>query len=172
MKAIPTTYKGIEFRSKLEASYAKTLDELGIKWTYEHNGYEIEGVKYLPDFWLPEISTFLEVKGPVVPGAEKARDLAVASNPESDAWWYPKILVIIGNEMGELRLASDDRDVSLAQCENCKRFWFMPDSCSYQCRTCGTHDGDHHIMSSSYNLTLSIIKEVQRSKGVWSQHLT
>lgn len=158
MKAIPTNYNGIEFRSKLEASYAKTFDDLDIKWTYEHNGYEIGGVKYLPDFWLPEISTFLEVKGPAVPGAEKARNLAVALNPESDACWFPKKLVVIGNEMGELRLASDDSHVSLAQCENCKRYWLMPDSCSYQCRTCGTRDGDHHIMRSFCKLTLSVIK--------------
>jgi hypothetical protein len=158
MKAIPTEYKGIVFRSKLEASYAKTLDDLQIKWTYEHNGYDIDGVKYLPDFWLPEISTFLEVKGPVVPGAEKARELAVAANLESDAWWFPKFLVVIGNEMGELRLADDNSHMSLAICERCKRYWFMPDSCSYECRNCGIHDGDHHIMRSFDKLTLKIIK--------------
>ena len=155
MKAIPTEYKGISFRSKLEASYAKTLDELEIRWVYEHNGYDIGGVRYLPDFWLPEIRTFLEVKGPVIPGAEKAKDLAVVLNPEVEAWWFPNFLVVIGNEMGELRLAEDDSHVSLAVCERCKRYWFMPDTGSYACRNCGIHDGDHHIMKTFDKLALS-----------------
>lgn len=155
MKAIPTEYKGINFRSKLEASYAKTLDELEIRWAYEHNGYDIGGVRYLPDFWLPEIRTFLEVKGPVIPGAEKARALAVVLNPEEEAWWFPHFLVVIGNEMGELRLAEDDSHVSLAVCERCKRYWFMPDTGSYACRNCGIQDGDHHLKRTFDKLTLS-----------------
>lgn len=158
MKAIPTEYKGITFRSKLEASYAKTLDELKIKWSYEHNGYDIDGVRYLPDFWLSEIGTFLEVKGPVIPGAEKARKLAVALNPEEESWWSPKFLVVIGNESGELRLAADDSHVSLAQCQRCKRYWFMPDIGSYSCRNCGIHEGDHHILKTFDRLSLSQIE--------------
>ncbi|MGA2467238.1 MAG: hypothetical protein ABSH06_23170 [Thermodesulfobacteriota bacterium] len=154
MKAIPTEYKGIFFRSKLEASYAKTLDELKIVWVYEHNGYDIRGVKYLPDFWLPEIRTFLEVKGPFIPGAEKARDLAVVLNPEEEVW-FPNVLVVIGNELGELRLADDDSHVSLAVCERCKGYWFMPDTGSYACRNCGIYDGDHHIIRTFDILTLS-----------------
>ena len=158
MKAIPTLYNGVHFRSKLEASYAKTLDNLKIQWTYEHNGYEINGVKYLPDFWLPKIRTFLEVKGPVVPGAEKAKALAIVSNPEEGAWWDPTNLVVIGNETGELRLAVDDSAVSLSLCEMCNLYWLMPDSCSYQCRNCGAHDGDHHIKKSLPILNLLEIR--------------
>lgn len=158
MKAIPTEYKGISFRSKLEASYAKTLDELHITWVYEHNGYDIGGVRYLPDFWLPDIGTFLEVKGSVIPGAEKARELAVTLDPEEEAWWSPKFLVVIGNELGELRLAADDRPASLALCERCKRYWFMPEMGSYSCRNCGIHEGDHHILRTFSRLTLSQIQ--------------
>ena len=157
MKAIPTEYKGISFRSKLEASYAKTLDELKIRWAYEHNGYNIGGVRYLPDFYLPEIGRFLEVKGPIIPGAEKARDLAIALNPEEEAWSSPKFLVIIGNELGELRLTADDSHVSLAQCKRFKGYWFMPDIGSYSCRNCGTHEGDHHILRTFDKLILSQI---------------
>jgi hypothetical protein len=158
MKPIPTEYKGITFRSKLEASYAKTLDDLNIKWSYEHNGYDIDGVRYLPDFWLPKIGTFLEVKGSVIPGAEKARELAVALNPGEESWWSPKFLVVIGNELGELRLAADDSHVSLAQCERCKQYWLMSDSGSYECRNCGIHEGDHHILKTFDRLALSQIE--------------
>lgn len=46
--AIPTTYKGIEFRSRLEAKWAVMFDLLGWKWEYEP--FDIEG--YIPDFVL------------------------------------------------------------------------------------------------------------------------
>lgn len=39
--AIPTEYKGITFRSKLEARWAVFFDTLGIEWEYEPQGYEI-----------------------------------------------------------------------------------------------------------------------------------
>ena len=62
MKAIETRYAGHRFRSRLEARWAVVLDRLGIKWLYEHEGFETEHGLYLPDFWLPDYNTFLEVK--------------------------------------------------------------------------------------------------------------
>lgn len=37
IKAIPVTYKGIQFRSKLEAKVALFLDECDIPYQYEQN---------------------------------------------------------------------------------------------------------------------------------------
>jgi hypothetical protein len=63
IKAITTHYKGYKFRSRLEARWAVYFDSLGIKWEYELEGFEFkDGTKYLPDFWLPEIKMFAEVK--------------------------------------------------------------------------------------------------------------
>lgn len=50
-------YKGIYFRSRLEARWAVIFDRLGIDWRYETEGYDIqidEGytIRYLPDFVL------------------------------------------------------------------------------------------------------------------------
>jgi len=36
---------------------------LGIPWEYEYEGYDLDGVLYLPDFWLPEQQCFIEIKG-------------------------------------------------------------------------------------------------------------
>jgi len=156
MKAIETSYKNIIFRSNLEASYAKTFDSLGIEWEYEIEGYQIDDIRYLPDFWLPQIKTVLEVKGPLVPGAEKAEALAKSiKNPD---WWNQKILVLIGDEKGSIKLAEDRTDVALAQCAECDKYWFMPWSSSYVCRNCGKCDGDHHIKKSYDKLTLQRIK--------------
>lgn len=79
IKPIRTKYRGITFRSTLEADWAATLDSLRIGWQYEPQGLTLSsGVLYRPDFYLPAIGTWLEVKGPGVPGAEKAIELADA----------------------------------------------------------------------------------------------
>lgn len=64
LKPIETKYKGFIFRSRLEARWAVFLDALNIKWFYEYEGYDLNGLWYLPDFWLPTFNggSFLEVK--------------------------------------------------------------------------------------------------------------
>lgn len=62
IKAIETVYKGFRFRSRLEARWAVFFDELGVRWEYEREGYDLGGVRYLPDFWLPGERMHVEVK--------------------------------------------------------------------------------------------------------------
>jgi len=63
IKAIETAYKGYNFRSRLEARWAVFFDTLGIEWEYEFEGYDLgEEGYYLPDFWLPQIDCWIEVK--------------------------------------------------------------------------------------------------------------
>lgn len=63
MKPIETTYAGHRFRSRLEARWAVFFDHLDIEWEYEAQGYEVGDVRYLPDFWLPALGLWAEVKG-------------------------------------------------------------------------------------------------------------
>lgn len=73
VEALPTVYRSTTFRSALEASWAATLDSLAIVWEYEPQMVTLpSGAHYLPDFRLPEIGVWLEVKGPSVPRVEKA----------------------------------------------------------------------------------------------------
>lgn len=67
--ARPTTYNGIEMRSRLEARYAAWLDTLGIRWTYEPRAFANVRGQYLPDFQLhgveilgSEREVFVEIK--------------------------------------------------------------------------------------------------------------
>ena len=83
---IGTRYAGCHFRSRLEARWAVFFDALGVRWEYEREGFEWEaghhdgpyggvdllGGRYLPDFWLPGLDTFYEVKGPQ-PTSEEER---------------------------------------------------------------------------------------------------
>ncbi len=75
--AIATSYQGETFRSRLEAEWAFNLDAARIVWCYEPEGFTLpSGARYLPDFWLPEINAWLEIKGPGVAGLEKTREFA------------------------------------------------------------------------------------------------
>jgi hypothetical protein len=63
IKAIETRYKNYRFRSRLEARWAVFFDTLGIAWEYEKEGYDLgDAGWYLPDFWLPEMKIWAEVK--------------------------------------------------------------------------------------------------------------
>lgn len=61
---ITVNYSGVTMRSKLEARWAIIFDLLGINWDYEPCHYEVgPGLGYLPDFYLPELEIWAEVKG-------------------------------------------------------------------------------------------------------------
>lgn len=69
-KPIETRYKGYRFRSRLEARWAVFLDFLKIRWEYEAEGFELPSGPYLPDFWLPDLECWLEVKPQIHTGPE------------------------------------------------------------------------------------------------------
>ena len=62
IKPIETFYNGYRFRSRLEARWAVFFDAARIRYEYEPEGYEVDGIKYLPDFYLPDLDVHVEVK--------------------------------------------------------------------------------------------------------------
>lgn len=90
IKALETRYAGCRFRSRLEARWAVFLNELGIAWEYEPQGFEVtrrisnpwnedDTFRYLPDFWLPDLGIWFEVKGELNPSeALRLLDAAAA----------------------------------------------------------------------------------------------
>jgi hypothetical protein len=82
VKAIETRYAGCRFRSRLEARWAVFLDHLGLPWKYEPEGFETPAGWYLPDFWLPSVDRWLEIKG----GSVTKRDLAKAAHVARAGW--------------------------------------------------------------------------------------
>lgn len=125
IKAIETSYKGYRFRSRLEARWAVFFDHLGLQWEYEPEGFELNGgVRYLPDFWLPELKTWVEVK-PVQPSREeriKGLQLAVArSEFVSFAVGTPSTVCL--NAYGPFAGRRDVRDVYDG--EDCYGGWIM-----------------------------------------------
>jgi hypothetical protein len=62
--SIPTFYRAQTFRSRLEARWAVFMDVLGVEWFYEYEGFDLKSGRYLPDFWLPDLKKWLEIKPP------------------------------------------------------------------------------------------------------------
>lgn len=83
IQALPSYYRGNVFRSRTEARWAVFLDEMGIRWEYEPEGFQLpDGVWYLPDFWAPDMGIWVEVKpddGPTPAERSKAEQLVIAS---------------------------------------------------------------------------------------------
>lgn len=74
LNPIETEFNGYRFRSRLEARWAVFLTALGVVYYYEHEGFNLEGKQYLPDFWLPALQCFIEIKG--APPTEEEQRLA------------------------------------------------------------------------------------------------
>ena len=98
IEAIETSYAGYRFRSRLEARWAVFFDSLRIPWEYESEGYLIGAEKrpYLPDFWLPEAGTWVEVKGEMSNLDLRLLDDAVnfPGLPRRNAWSELTLLIL------------------------------------------------------------------------------
>lgn len=68
------------FRSSWEANFARILNYCGIKFEYEQKRFIFAESSYLPDFYLPEKETYIEVKGYWKNGFEKLTQMH-KSNP-------------------------------------------------------------------------------------------
>lgn len=62
IKPIETVYNGYRFRSRLEARWAVFFDKLDIPWQYELEGFDLDSIWYLPDFYLTNLKCWIEIK--------------------------------------------------------------------------------------------------------------
>jgi len=84
VQAIQTNYRGYRFRSRLEARWAVFFDALDLSFEYEKEGFILDdGTPYLPDFWLPALQLWVEIKGELtVDETEKHLYLRYWQSPE------------------------------------------------------------------------------------------
>lgn len=79
IQPIETIYRGYRCRSRLEARWLYFLDLIGMHYEYEQYGfYTDNGLYYLPDIYLSDYHTFLEIKGDNVYRDEELRAQAQA----------------------------------------------------------------------------------------------
>ncbi len=86
---IQTRFDNYAFRSRLEARWACFFKALGLAYDYELEGFDLDGLWYLPDFWLPELDCWIELKGqpPLRPEEEKASLLAQGTRKRVYLFW-------------------------------------------------------------------------------------
>lgn len=99
----PTRYGGIMYRSRVEARWSVYFDFLGIRHEYEFEGFNLRTGGYVPDFWLPDLHLFVEVKGTDPTERECAKAEATARETEAD------ILIAPGPPTGEFQMIWFDR---------------------------------------------------------------
>lgn len=63
IKPIETYFNGYHFRSRLEARWAVFFSSLGLDYEYEIEGYQMDVERYLPDFYVPSLDRWFEIKG-------------------------------------------------------------------------------------------------------------
>lgn len=97
-RPIETVAYGRRFRSRTEARWAVAFTSNRIEWEYELEGFALPSGAYLPDFWLPQVRMWAEVKADQFSLIElhKAHDLAnatgfpvllLAGQPKAVAYW-------------------------------------------------------------------------------------
>lgn len=142
--AIPTEYRGIMFRSALESAWARTLDHYGITdWQFEPETVRLEsGQRYVPDLWIEGLRTWIEVKGPHMQRADKARAFAREQGPS--------VIVLLGFPAIERNLGPAARphsmqwldahgyDARFALCGECGAWQWLRPQLSRACRRCNS----------------------------------
>ncbi len=175
IQAIQTKYKGYRFRSRLEARWAVFFDALDIEWEYEKEGYILSQIigksdfedvddlasdlHYLPDFWLPKLNIFVEVKGEEPNDVErlKATRLSYFSNknvllvgaiPIQDEYFTG--CKNDGQYKGYYYFSSGGMDLPYYFCESmcCGQIGVQWEACSDRINCCeknrtGTKENDH-----------------------------
>lgn len=143
MKPIKTEYNETVFRSKMEAKWAEWFDQNEIKWFYEAQGFDINGVWYLPDFYLPEINTIVEVKGPMerIEKIYALYEQIQNENPDPDE---TTMILLAGPVpyLYNIHLSYGD-GFHTNKCSKCGKVSIVTNIMNYACRACGHHDGGH-----------------------------
>jgi hypothetical protein len=77
-----TWYNGIHFRSSYEARFAKLLDLRKWAWVYEPRRFRLSTTSYLPDFFVPTMKCYVEIKGWLDPDSKEKIRLFREERPD------------------------------------------------------------------------------------------
>lgn len=126
---IQTLHNGYLFRSRSEARWATFWDALNVAYQYETEGFDLNGVWYLPDFWLPDLKCYIEVKGdePTKEEECKAKLLSLHSGK--------RVLIAIGAPWHDLKISGYHYGIKT----DCVRFPWAWSLCS-RCNRAGLVD--------------------------------
>lgn len=147
---IKTMYRSIQMRSKLEAKFAFFLDNLKIIWIYEPKTFLLSsGIMYKPDFYLPELNQWIEVKGNIEDHNKEISKQFVIDNRSTlilisskDIFWYSYKDGNYSDEEYTENEAEEVPGIQLGCCHRCHKYFFCDLYGWWYCRNCKYHDGD------------------------------
>ncbi len=88
MKSIETRWKGYRFRSRLEARWAIFFESMDIEFQYEVDGFRLsDGACYIPDFYLPKLHQWAEVKPDQPSGEEISKAVSLVRDSGKELLW-------------------------------------------------------------------------------------
>lgn len=159
IKAIPTKYKGVTFRSKMESLFAKWCDEYKQKWLYEPEGFVLNGECYLPDFYLPNSKMIVEIKPAFFDKETRKMDIILHSE---DFNKFTLAVIEMTSNLSLLKYTSTnyldpfgekrvwEREILwFGFCNKCGAFGVCGQG-SWKCNGCGFYDGDNTISHHTY----------------------
>lgn len=147
-EAIEDWYNGIKFRSKLESKTAQSLDNIGIPYAYEPNGYKLSnGLWYKPDFYLTKAHQYIECKGVMdEKGIAKIMGLVEDTERAVVVVGYDKVMMFMYffNDITS-GIVNYSGDIYIGKCTQCGEKFFYCGEDTYECPCCGAYDGDHYL---------------------------
>ncbi len=173
---IPTIYKGIHFRSRLEAKWAYFFDLIG--WPYQYEPFELDG--YIPDFVLTFADPVLVEVKPVCSISEVVEK---CEKPIVTAWNENRRVLIVGGNIrheqehpktgvksvvfnaGWFALGQDETDsddnispAPFMRCPHCRRISTYPSDGIRSCFLCGRsvrgYDTESSLFANGDHVTL------------------
>lgn len=114
-------HKGYKLRSYTELMWARLMDAADIFYLYEPDLIQVNGCKYLPDFYVPAADFYLEVKGTYptpeeIAKAEQAHQATgrpvvfLVSRPESDKNGFMNCCIQAPGKQGWIDISLHDLD--------------------------------------------------------------
>lgn len=110
IQAIPQKVDGILFRSRAEARWATFFRLTELRYQYEPEGFRLDDDWYVPDFLLPAVPVYVEVK----PREPNEREIRVAKALAAAA--RVPVMIAMGNPCQTSRLVWVDVTGSMARC--------------------------------------------------------
>ena len=144
------------YKSELEFITSRWLAKLKIAFIYEPGTYKTNKGNYTPDFYLPEINTYIEVRPDFSFFSDsyiellkefaylKSADILLVTRDklkviEFIKWGNPDT-----NEFDPEAYLQDEFDVAqIIVCSHCGKKSFCTSYGIYSCRHCKVHEGDH-----------------------------
>lgn len=158
---LPIIYDETKMRSKMEAEVAYIFDVLEIEWEYEPIAFQLKNSDtYIPDFHLPSLDTWVEVKGDMT--EEDKQKIRFFHDMGKE------IVILQENKLTFLETDFQEgirQKLYIGKCSNCGEYFFCGQTGMYNCRNCGHHNGDHDV-TMLYNTDLDGLKDhAQNEEG-------